>query len=62
MSTMRHQEEEKAKSFKARIAPYVINPESKFKVAWDVMLSLVYMTCYLMDPYIYAHQFEPLQH
>ena len=32
----------------------VINPSSRYKIAFDIFMAAVYMTCYLLDPFICA--------
>jgi len=44
-------------NYRQRIAPYIVDPMHSYKVAWDVLIALVYMVAYSIDPYILAfHQ------
>ena len=48
-------------SCKERLTPYIINPESRYKVAWDMALGLLYLVLFWMDIYIIAFRFLPLE-
>ena len=41
--------------------PYIIDPRNKYKVGWDVFIGLIYQACYIIDPYVFAANFEPLR-
>lgn len=38
----------------------MLDPKSRYKVAWDVFMSFVYLVSYVMDPLIVAFLLEPL--
>ena len=44
-----------------RIAPYVIDPNNRYKVAFDIFLAGIYMLTYWLDPIILAFHFKPLE-
>ena len=54
--------EEKKQSFslRERIAPYIIDPKNRYKVAWDLMIGIIYLLSYILDPIAAAFMFEPL--
>ena len=59
---MRLEDENRASlSIRERIAPYVINPMNRYKVTWDLTLGILYLAGYLMDPFILALHFSPLE-
>lgn len=48
---------EKSPACKERLAPYIIDPLKRYKVAWDMALGLLYLVLFWMDPYIIAFRF-----
>ena len=50
----------KTHSCKESLAPYIINPKNKYKVAWDMCMGFVYLFAYFMDPFIFAFHFYHL--
>ena len=42
-----------------RIAPYIINPTNYYKVSWDLLVGFVYACCYVLDPYVFAFDWDP---
>ena len=54
-----HDPKEKAKSCRERVAPYIINPNNPYKIAWDVLIGVVYLIAYIIDPYVFSfHEVE----
>ena len=43
-----------------KIAPYIIDPKNKYKVAWDLAIGIIYLLSYITDPIAFAFKFEPL--
>ena len=43
-----------AKSWKEKIAPYIIDPMNSYKLAWDIVIGLIYLLAYAIDPYVLA--------
>ena len=51
------------KTCKEKIAPYItISPKSSYKIAWDILIGFVYLTCYIIDPLVYSFHFDILVH
>ena len=48
------------KSCREKIAPYILDPRNRYKVAWDVFMGDVYLLTYVMDPLIVAFLLKPL--
>ena len=44
-----------------KLAPYIISPFNSYKIAWDNFISLATMVAFIVDPYIFAFNFEPLE-
>ena len=44
------------------IAPYIIDPFNKYKVAWDMLIGIIYLVTLILDPIILAFNFVPLLH
>lgn len=57
-----HLEEENAvvRSWREKLAPYIISPMSPYKVIWDLIIGLNYLVAYTIDPYILA--FKEMDH
>ena len=51
---------EKQLSCRACLAPYIINPLNRYKVAWDMALGILYLVCYFLDPVLLVFEFRPL--
>ena len=49
-------------SCKEVIAPYIIDPFNKYKVAWDMLIGMIYLVTLILDPLILAFNFKPLIH
>ena len=47
-----------------KLAPYIVDPMNSYKVAWDIIIGLVYLEAYTIDPYILAfhHVGKSLRH
>ena len=45
---------------KEKIAPYIINPMNKYKIAWDTFMGFIYLFAYITDPFSFAFEFKPL--
>lgn len=43
------------------VAPYIIDPKNKYKVAWDLTFGIIYLLSYMLDPVAIAFKFEPLE-
>ena len=43
-----------------RFAPYILNPKSWYLVAWEILLGAIYLSCFIIDPLVFAFNFEPL--
>ena len=55
------EDDTEVKTCKEKISPYVvINPKSRYKIFWDIFMTIVYLTCYVIDPLLYALSFDPL--
>lgn len=50
----------KSRTCRGYMAPYVIDPMSRWKVLWDFNLGIIYMLAYFSDPLILAFKFKPL--
>ena len=33
---------------------FVIDPKNRFKIAFDIFMAIVYLVCYLIDPFVCA--------
>lgn len=53
-------DDEKTPSCAERFAPYILNPKSWYIVTWEILLGVVYLICYIIDPVVFAFNFEPL--
>ena len=42
------------------MATKTITPSNIVKVTWDVLISLVYLMCFFIDPFCIAFEYEPL--
>ena len=57
------EDEGTSKTCKEKIAPYIIiSPKSSYKIAWDILIGCVYLTCYIIDPLVYSFHFDILVH
>mgnify|MGYP001038952789 FL=1 len=43
------------------MAPHVIDPLNKYKVTWDLLIGVIYLISYMLDPVVLAFKFEPLE-
>lgn len=43
-----------------RIAFKIIEPQSRYKIAWDMLLSIVYLICFAVDSLVFAFRFTLL--
>ena len=46
--------------FRTYLANKTFSPNSFFKVTWDLMIGLIYVTCYIIDPLVVAFKCEPI--
>ena len=53
--------EKDKKSCSEIIAPYIIDPLNRYKLAWDIIMGGFYFISYIIDPYIIADHFESLE-
>ena len=44
-----------------RLAPYIIDPMNKYKVGWDLVMGLVYLVSYVIDPIFLAFKFDTME-
>lgn len=44
-----------------RIAPYIIDPMSPYKIAWDMFMGVCYLYAIVIDPFVYSEHFFPLE-
>ena len=49
-------------SCRSYLAPYIINPTSRWKVIWDIQMGLWYLLAYIIDPLVLAFFFKPLEY
>lgn len=56
---IREMQEEKDKKFswRAFIAPYIINPKNRYKMLWDNIVGIIYLMSFIFDPVIFCFQF-----
>ena len=47
-------------NFLEKVAPYIINPRSKYKIAWDMLLGFFYLIVFWLDPLVFVFAFKPL--
>ena len=38
----------------------MIDPKGRWKIIWDTFMGFLYVSCYILDPFIYAFDLEPL--
>ena len=38
----------------------MIDPKGRWKIIWDTSMGFLYVSCYVLDPFIYAFDLEPL--
>lgn len=57
---MNVQEESKPFSCRNFIAPYIINPQNRYKVIWDNFIGIVFLLSFIFDPINFAFDFEPM--
>ena len=48
-------------TFKMWLAQYVIDPKGRYKILWDTFIGFLYVTCYILDPLVYAFDLQPFQ-
>ena len=44
-----------------RLALYIIDPNNVYKVLWDVLVGFIYLSCFLIDPFIFAFKYAALK-
>ena len=47
-------------SWRERLAPHIINPMNSKKMAWDLIIGLLYAVMYFLEPYIFAFWQRPM--
>ena len=45
-----------------RLAPYIIDPMHRYKLAWDLFVGLLFLVSYFLDPFILALWFHPYEY
>ena len=48
------------KSFRAWIAPNIIDPMSPYAITYDISIAAVYLIAFFTDPYILCFDYQPL--
>ena len=38
----------------------MIDPKGRWKIIWDTIMGFVFVSCYILDPLIYAFDLKPL--
>ena len=38
----------------------MIDPKGRWKIIWDTFMGFLYVSCYILAPFIYAFDLEPL--
>ena len=44
----------------AYLATKTISPTNFAKITWDLIFGFIYLTCYIIDPFVIAFQYEPI--
>ena len=44
------------------MAPYIIEPMNRYKMAWDLCVGLLFLFSYFLDPFILALYYDPYQY
>ena len=50
-STAKENKKKKRKTFDEHASKWIISPDSKFKIGWDIFVSLVYLDSLFQDPF-----------
>ena len=54
--------DKKKTSCREWFATLVIDPMNRTRIAFEIFMGLIYMICYILDPYIFSLRFKPLQY
>jgi len=52
---------EKPQTFDERFAKFVINPYSKYLIAWQLTMTMVYLVAIILDSFIMSFHLQPLR-
>ena len=54
-------EDEKKQTCRQKMAYLTVSPKNFYKMTWDLLLGLIYLCCYWIDPFVICFNFEPLE-
>ena len=60
-STIDQEEQVPRLTCSQRIAPYIIDPNHRYKVMWDITIAGLLLLTFFVDPYHVGFWFEPLE-
>ena len=51
----------KSLSCKEKLAPYILKPDGKKILVWNLLMGFVLSICFAIDPLIFVFELEPLK-